>query len=131
MSTLITGGAGFIGSHTSLKLLDSGENIIILDSLINSKPSVIGRIKNLCQNNSSDIDRKIKFFKGDIRDKNSIDILLDRKYVFIGKTNSLSLLNKKIAELIIVPSGFVISGFLPVYSTPLACINSPILVIVL
>tara|TARA_B100000212_G_scaffold164778_1_gene123921 strand:+ start:57 stop:254 length:198 start_codon:yes stop_codon:yes gene_type:complete len=47
MSTLITGGAGFIGSHTSLKLLDSGENIIILDSLINSKTSVVSRIKTL------------------------------------------------------------------------------------
>ena len=47
MSTLITGGEGFIGSHTSLKLLDSGENIIILDSLINSKTSVVSRIKTL------------------------------------------------------------------------------------
>ena len=63
MSTLITGGAGFIGSHTSLKLLDSGENIIILNPLINNKSSMISRTKTLCKNNSSDIDQRSKFLK--------------------------------------------------------------------
>ena len=59
---LITGGLGFIGSHTSLKLLDNNYEIIILDNLSNSKIKVIKRIKELAK-------KDFKFIKGDIRDR--------------------------------------------------------------
>ena len=49
---LITGGAGFIGSHTCLSLLEKGYKVIILDSLINSKDEVINRIKKICKANN-------------------------------------------------------------------------------
>ena len=46
MSTvLVTGGAGFIGSHTSVELLNAGYDIIILDNFVNSKPERLKRIK--------------------------------------------------------------------------------------
>ena len=45
MSTvLVTGGAGFIGSHTSVELLNAGYDIIILDNFVNSKPESLNRI---------------------------------------------------------------------------------------
>ena len=48
MSTvLVTGGAGFIGSHTSVELLNAGYDIIILDNFVNSKPESLKRIKEL------------------------------------------------------------------------------------
>ena len=47
MTILVTGGAGFIGSHTSLKLLENGFDIIILDNLSNSSEIVIDRLEKL------------------------------------------------------------------------------------
>lgn len=62
---LITGGAGFIGSHTSLLLLNRDKKIIILDSLVNSNFEAIKRISNLSEKNSINMD----FIKGDILDE--------------------------------------------------------------
>jgi len=59
---LITGGLGFIGSHTSLKLLENNYEIIILDNLSNSKLQVISRIKKLAK-------KDFEFIGCDIRDR--------------------------------------------------------------
>ena len=56
MSILVTGGAGFIGSHTAVELLESGEDIIIVDNFINSKPEVLDRIKEITK-------KKFKFYE--------------------------------------------------------------------
>ena len=45
MSILLTGGAGFIGSHTAVSLLNAGQDIVIVDNLYNSSPKVIDRIE--------------------------------------------------------------------------------------
>ncbi len=58
---LITGGAGYIGSHTSLALLEAGQNVLILDNLCNSSPESLARVARLA-------GRAPKFVKGDIRD---------------------------------------------------------------
>ena len=47
MNILVTGGAGYIGSHTSLELLDQNHEIAILDNLSNAKEKVIDRIREL------------------------------------------------------------------------------------
>lgn len=47
MAILVTGGAGYIGSHTCVELLNRGEEVIILDDFSNSKPSVLDRIKTI------------------------------------------------------------------------------------
>lgn len=47
MKILLTGGAGFIGSHTCIELIESGYDVVIADDLSNSKPAVLERLKEL------------------------------------------------------------------------------------
>ena len=60
-SILLTGGTGFIGSHTCVALLDAGHDVVVLDNLCNSDASVIGRIGQIC-------GRQPVFIEADIRD---------------------------------------------------------------
>ena len=60
---LVTGGTGFIGSHTTIKLLEANFDIVIIDNLSNSSNKIIDKIKYLSKKDFS-------FIKGDIRDKN-------------------------------------------------------------
>ena len=66
---LITGGCGFIGSHTCYVLLDAGYELVVVDSNINSSDISLKRLE--CLNYSQDIDfeSKLTFFCGDIRDR--------------------------------------------------------------
>lgn len=66
MSILLTGGTGFIGSHTSVELVKSGYNIIIVDNLSNSKRDVIEKISSITGKN-------IKFYEADITNEDSVD----------------------------------------------------------
>lgn len=66
MSILVTGGAGFIGSHTSIELLNAGYDVIILDNFYNSNSESISRIKELSGKN-------IKFYNDDVRDRNALN----------------------------------------------------------
>ncbi len=69
-SILITGGTGFIGSHTSLLLLEKGYCVNIIDSNINSSEVVLKKILEIRkEKNSINSDINLNFFKGDIRDK--------------------------------------------------------------
>ena len=47
MSVLVTGGTGYIGSHTCVELLDAGYDVIVIDNLSNSKKEVIDVIKKI------------------------------------------------------------------------------------
>ncbi len=62
MAVLVTGGAGYIGSHTSIELLESGKDIVILDNFYNSCPKVLERIEELA-------GKGFHFENCDIRDK--------------------------------------------------------------
>ena len=59
---LVTGGTGYIGSHTVVQLLDAGTKVVILDNLCNSKREVINRIQNITSH-------RPEFIVGDIRDR--------------------------------------------------------------
>ena len=59
---LVTGGTGYIGSHTVVQLLDAGANVVILDNLCNSKREVVNRIEKIT-------GRRPEFIMGDIRDR--------------------------------------------------------------
>jgi len=67
---LVTGGAGYIGSHTVVELLKNGYKVVILDNLCNSSPKVINRILKIVQPNE-----QLTFIEGDIRDTNKLDQL--------------------------------------------------------
>ncbi|GAM58405.1 UDP-glucose 4-epimerase [Vibrio ishigakensis] len=62
MKVLVTGGMGYIGSHTCIQLIEAGMTPIIFDNLYNSKASVIGRLKEVT-------GQDIEFVQGDIRDR--------------------------------------------------------------
>lgn len=65
---LVTGGTGYIGSHTVVKLLEAGYEVVILDNLSNSKISVIDRIEKIT-------NKRPLFIEGDIRDKSLLNKL--------------------------------------------------------
>ena len=62
MKILVTGGAGFIGSHTCVELLDAGYDIVVIDNFSNSKKEVIDKIKTIA-------NKDFKFYEGDVCDK--------------------------------------------------------------
>ena len=70
---LVTGGTGFIGSHICTSLLKSGNEVYILDSLSNSTKNSLKNLKLIFSKQKFDISKKLYFFKGDLRDKESID----------------------------------------------------------
>jgi len=65
---LVTGGAGFVGSHTCVALLHAGHDVIVLDNLCNSDASVIERVGRIC-------GRQPVFVEGDIRNEQLLDSL--------------------------------------------------------
>ena len=66
MKVLITGGAGYIGSHTTLEFLQAGFNVSVIDNLINSKKESIIRIEEIS-------NRKVTFFPDDLLDKPALE----------------------------------------------------------
>lgn len=69
-SILITGGAGYIGTHTALILIEQGFNLIIIDSFTNSTNKSIEKLLKITMSNKTISKRQFKFFEGDVRDLN-------------------------------------------------------------
>ena len=65
---LVTGGTGYIGSHTTLALLSAGYEVVVLDNLCNSSQESLQRVKRIC-------GRSAWFIQGDIRDREFLDDL--------------------------------------------------------
>lgn len=70
---LVTGGCGFIGSHTTQVLLENNFNVIILDSLYASSSRVIDNLKKIGLINKKNYSKNLTFFKGDIRDESFLE----------------------------------------------------------
>ena len=66
MAILVTGGAGYIGSHTCVELLDAGYDVVVLDNLSNSSEKSLDRVKTLT-------GKEVKFYKGDILDRDILN----------------------------------------------------------
>ena len=62
MNVLVTGGAGYIGSHTCVELLDSGYGVVVIDNLCKSNPLSLERVEALT-------GKKVTFYEGDVRDE--------------------------------------------------------------
>ena len=71
MNVLVTGGAGYIGSHTAVLLLEAGYEVTIVDNLSNSDMSVVERIEKIS-------GKPVSFFQSDTRDKSRMGELLSR-----------------------------------------------------
>lgn len=70
-AVLVTGGTGYIGSHTCVALLNAGYEVIVLDNLCNSKAAVVDRIKAIT-------NKKITFVQGDVRDRQCLQSLFSQ-----------------------------------------------------
>ena len=66
MNILVTGGAGYIGSHTCVELLSSGYGVVVVDNLCNSNPKSLERVEKLT-------GKKPSFYKADVRDRKKLD----------------------------------------------------------
>ncbi|WP_168016711.1 UDP-glucose 4-epimerase GalE [Halomonas salinarum] len=68
MSILVTGGAGYIGSHTVVQLLEVGYDVIVLDSLVNGSREALHRVETITS-------KSVRFVEGDVRDRPLLDRL--------------------------------------------------------
>ena len=66
MNILVTGGAGYIGTHTVIALNENGENTIVLDNLSNSSEKALDRVAKI-------LGKKIPFYRADIRDREALE----------------------------------------------------------
>ena len=66
MKVLITGGAGYIGSHTAVQLLDSGHEVVIVDNLSNSSLEAVKRVERIT-------GKSVSFYEADVRDSAKLD----------------------------------------------------------
>lgn len=66
MNILVTGGAGYIGSHTCIALLKAGHSVIVADNLCNSKKEAIDKVKQIT-------NRDVIFYETDVTDENAVD----------------------------------------------------------
>ena len=71
MSVLVTGGTGYIGSHTVVELIGAGYEVVIVDNLSNSKECVLDRIEAIT-------GVRPKFIKADLCDKTAIDVIFEQ-----------------------------------------------------
>ena len=66
MSTiLVTGGAGYIGSHTCVELLNSGYDVVVVDNLSNSSKEALNRVEQIT-------GKKVKFYENDVADREAM-----------------------------------------------------------
>jgi len=74
MAILVTGGAGYIGSHTCLELLQAGYEVVVVDNLDNSKEESLRRVQDLS-------GKALEFHRVDLRDKEALDAILSGSQV--------------------------------------------------
>ena len=74
MSILVTGGAGFIGSHTCVELLNAGYDVVIVDNLYNASEKAVDRVKEIT-------GKDLKFYQVDIRDREGLNEVFDKEDV--------------------------------------------------
>lgn len=68
MGILVTGGAGYIGSHTCVELLNAGYEVVVVDNFSNSKPEVLNRIEEIT-------NKKVSFYELDILKRENLELI--------------------------------------------------------
>ena len=74
MSILVTGGTGFIGSHTAVELLNAGREIVIIDDFSNSKPEVVDNIKKIT-------GKDFKFYEVNYLDREALEKVFEENSI--------------------------------------------------
>lgn len=74
MKILVTGGCGYIGSHTCVELLEENYEVVVVDNLSNSKESVVGLIEKIT-------NKKLTFYKGDVQNKNLLENIFEKENI--------------------------------------------------
>ena len=74
MKVLVTGGTGYIGSHTAVELLNAGHEVVIIDNLYNSQKEVIDKIEQICS-------KQVKFYLGDVQDKSLLNKIFNKEEI--------------------------------------------------
>ena len=70
MKVLVTGGAGYIGSHTCVELIEAGHEPVVIDNLVNSNSESLNRVKMIT-------GKEIPFYEGDVRDEALLNKIFD------------------------------------------------------
>ena len=74
MNVLVTGGAGYIGSHTCVELIEAGHTPIVIDNLVNSNPESLNRVRMIT-------GKEITFYEGDVRNEALLDEILSKHQI--------------------------------------------------
>ena len=74
MAILVTGGAGFIGSHTCVELLNAGYDVVVLDNLSNASEKALDRVSKIT-------GKPVKFYKADILDRDALNDIFDKETI--------------------------------------------------
>ena len=90
MTILVTGGTGYIGSHTTIQLLEQGYNVIIIDNLCNSSRDVLDQIEKITK-------KKPLFFEVDLKEENQINqIFLEEEIDAVIHFASLKIVSESV-----------------------------------
>ena len=71
MTVLVTGGAGYIGTHTCVELLNKGYDVVIIDNLVNSSAKAVERVEQIT-------GKKVAFYEEDVRNRAVLDHILEK-----------------------------------------------------
>ena len=74
MSILVAGGAGYIGSHTCVELLNAGYEVVVVDNLYNSSEEAVKRVENITK-------KAVKFYEVDLLDKDKLNHVFDQEKI--------------------------------------------------
>ncbi|MDC3416597.1 UDP-glucose 4-epimerase GalE [Aquibacillus salsiterrae] len=111
MNILVTGGAGYIGSHTCVALLEAGHSVTIADNLSNSKCETVMKIMNI-------VDKEVNFYEIDVTDAEAVDIIF-RNYKIDGVIHFAGL--KAVGESVEKPTEYYYNNIVSTLVLAKAC----------